>query len=203
MTSNERDAHVQGLRAQGLSQTAIARTLGISRRTVGRIIQRLDQGFAPETLILHPIAQRAGLPPLWAMPEPSREIGREPSDTPATPSSEPSQASGSPPSGEDRRHGAAAIGAEATAPPPTVETLPHIAQQLQDVATRISQVEAPQLHHAEARARHAEEALDQALQGVQNVRAEQWKMMRDVTQSVGELLQATGQLLQHLPKESR
>ena len=83
-----------------------------------------------------------------------------------------------------------------------MEALPHIVRQLHDVAMRIRQVEAPQLRDAEVRTRQAEEALPQALQALQGVRAEQWKMMRDVTQSVGELLQASGQLLQFLPGES-
>jgi transcriptional regulator with XRE-family HTH domain len=166
MNISEREERVRELRAQGLSQNAIARLSGIPRRTVQRIIQRLDQGSSP------------------------------------TPSSEPWHESGPPPMGEYRRQDAAEVGAETIAPPPRMEALPHIARQLHDAALRICQIEAQQLRDTEIRARQAEEALPQALQAFQAVRAEQWRVMRTVTQSVGELLQATGQLLQHLPEAS-
>jgi Homeodomain-like domain len=210
MNASEREMLVRELRAQGYSQNAIARISGISRRTVGRIIQRLDQsspsmparsGAGPQTLNLHSVGQRAGLP-LWAMPEPTSQVEPGLSATSATPSDEPSQLPGSPLSEEDQRQDAAASGAETTSVPPSVEALPPITQQLQNVAMKIGQIEAQQLQHVEARTRQAEEALDQALRGVQNVRAEQWKMLREVTQSVGELLQTTGQLLQQLPGKS-
>jgi len=101
-----------------------------------------------------------------------------------------------------QREDAAEVGAETTAPPARMEALPHIARQLYDAVLRISQVEAQQLRDVEVRMGQAEEALSQALQALQAVRAEQWKMMRNVAQSVGELLQASGQLLQLLLGES-
>jgi hypothetical protein len=213
MNASEREMLVQELRAQGHSQNAIARISGIPRRTVGRIIERLDRGSpstpvssqsAPQTLILHPIGQSAGRP-LSAMPEPASEVGRGLSAAPATSWDETNQRPGSPLSEEDQQLDAAAaagVRAETTSVPPSEEALPHLAQQLQNVAMRINQIEAQQLQHAEARTRQAEEALDQAVRGVQDVRAEHWKVMRDVTQSVGELLQTTGQLLQQLPGKS-
>jgi AraC-like DNA-binding protein len=118
------------------------------------------------------------------------------------PSSKPSKESGRPPMEERQGEDAAEVGAETTAPPARMEALPHIARQLYDVALRISQVEAQPLPDIEVRVCQAEEALPQALQALQAVRAEQWKTIRDVTQSVGELLQATGQLLQLLPPKT-
>ena len=47
MNAREHEQRVRELRAQGFSQTAIARRLGISRRTVQRIYQRLGQRFPP------------------------------------------------------------------------------------------------------------------------------------------------------------
>jgi len=41
-------------------------------------------------------------------------------------------------------------------------------------------------------------ALDQALRGVQDVRAEHWMMLREVIYSVDELSQTPGQFLQQL-----
>jgi AraC-like DNA-binding protein len=162
MNARERELRVRELRAQGLSQNAIARRLGISRRTVQRIYHRLGQGSP------------------W-------------------PSSEPSYESGRPTMEERRPENVVQVGGEATAPPPGVNALPHIARQLHDAALRINQVEPQQLHDAEIQARQAEEAL----QAVQAFRAEQWKMMRDVTQSVSEVLQATAQLLQRVPEARR
>ena len=51
---------------------------------------------------------------------------------------------------------------------------------------------------AEGRTCQAEEALDQALRGVQDVRAEHWMMLREVIYSVDELSQTPGQFLQQL-----
>jgi hypothetical protein len=89
-------------------------------------------------------------------------------------SGEPSQAPGAPLIGEARRRNAAETGAEGTGLPPRVEALPPILQQLQDVAMAISQIEAQQPQHAEARTRRAEEALGQAVWNVQEVMAEHW-----------------------------
>jgi transposase len=143
--ANERDMRVQELCAQGLSQNAIARTLKISRRTVQRIIQRLEQGL------------------------------RKPAEAGA---------------------------AEAAAPQLRMEGLPHSAQGLYDIVVRFGQVEAQRLRRAEVRTHQVEEALCPALQDFQEVRAEQSKMVREVRESVGELLQATGQLLRELPEET-
>jgi transposase len=162
MDATERDRRVQELRAQGLSQNAIARLLGISRRTVQRIYQRLSQGSLP-------------------------------------PSSEPFHASGRQIMEERRPQDAAQVGAETTAPPPGVDELPSIARQLHDAALKIRQVEPLQLRDAEIQARQAEEAL----QAIQAFWAKQWRVMRDVTQPVSEVLQATAQLLQRLPEGSR
>jgi hypothetical protein len=203
MNASEREMLVRELRTEGHSQSAIARIAGISRRTVGRIIERLDQsspsmparsGSGPQTLDLHSVGQAAGRS-FWAMPEPASEGEPGLSATPVTRSDEPTQLPDSPLSEGDQRQDAAASRAETTSVPPRVEALPPIAQRLQNVAMKLGQIEAQQLQHVEARTRQAEEALDQALRGVQHVRAEQWKMLRDVTQSVGELLQTTGQLL--------
>jgi Homeodomain-like domain len=112
MTANERATRVRGLYARGFSPSTIARTLGVSRRTVGRVIRQLDQGLpsapqraghTPEVLILLPTAQTADRPPIRGIPGPPSEVEREPSDTPATPSGEPPQAPASPPIGDDRR----------------------------------------------------------------------------------------------------
>ncbi len=146
-----------------------------------------------------PHGRQRGVGPVWGDAN-HRAIG--PGVSP-TPSIKPSHEPGRPPTRECRREDAAEVGVEITAPPLRVEALPQITRQLYDVAQRICQVEAQQLRDAEVRTHQAEEVLPQALQALQSVRAEQWKMMRDVTQSVGELLQATGQLLQLLPQESR
>jgi hypothetical protein len=209
MNAGERDLRVRELRAQGHSQNTIARRLGISRRTVQRIFQRLDQRSPPaprrlrktfESLILMPMGERTTLTP-QTQPRPSHEVGGEQSGTPTAPPGGSPQESGPPPIGEGRQGGAAEVAAEPTPMPPRGEALAPIARQLQEVAMRISRVEAQQPHQAQARTRQAEEALDSALREAQEVRAEQWKMMRDVIHSVGTLLQATEQLLQLLPGE--
>jgi hypothetical protein len=105
--------------------------------------------------------------------------------------------------GEERQQAdAAEVGAKTTAPPASVEALPHIARQLYNAALRIYQVDAQQLRDAEVRVRQAQEAVPQALQALQAVRAEQREMRRDVMQSLGELHQASEQLLQLLSGES-
>ena len=99
--------------------------------------------------------------------------------------------------------GAGAGAAGASAPPPVMEELPHSAEQLYEMAVRICQVEAQQLYQAEDRTRQAEAALHQALRTVQNARAGHWRMLHEVTQSLGALLQAAGRLLQALPGEDQ
>jgi hypothetical protein len=209
MDASKYEERVRTLHAEEVPQRAIARQLGISRRTVGRILQRLGSGSPPPVQpgatagarILHRVVQRADLPP-GGQPRPSSEVGLAPSDAPTIPSSEPPQESGRPLMEEGRQEDATDL-RPGTAPPPQVEALPHIARQLYDGVHRICQVEAQQLRDAEMRARQAEEALSQALQALQDVRAEQWKMMGNVTQPASELLQATVQLLQLLPGKSR
>jgi hypothetical protein len=211
LASTDHTMRVRELRTRGLSQRTIARELGISPRTVGRIIGRLDQespptpgrsGEDPPTLMRPPVRPRADLPP-GAHPRPSNEIEHRQSATPTTPSSEPPQEPGLPFIGEGRHEDPAEVGAETTAPPPRGEALPHFARQLYDFALRICQVEAQQLRDTEVRVCQAEEVLSQAMQAFHAVRAEPWKMMRVMTQSAGELLQATEQLLQLLSGEGR
>jgi hypothetical protein len=210
MDASKYEKRVRTLHAEEVSQRAIARQLGISRRTVGRILQRLGSGSPPPPVnpgdtvgarILHRVVQRADLPP-GGQPRPSSEVGLAPSDAPTIPSSEPPQESGRPPIEEGRQEDATDL-RPGTAPPLQVEALRHIARQLYDGVHRICQVEAQQLRDAEMRARQAGEALSQALQALQDVRAEQWKMIGNVTHPASELLQATVQLLQLLPGKSR
>jgi Homeodomain-like domain len=209
MDASKYEERVRTLHAEEISQRAIARQLGISRRTVGRILQRMGQGSPPppvnlgntaEARILHRVVQKADLPP-GGQPRPSSEIGRAPSDAPTTPSNHPPQESGRPPMAEDRQDDAADVSPEIAAPL-QVEALPHIARQLHDGVLRFCQFEAQQVRDVEMRARQAEEVQSRALQALQAVRAEQWKMKRDVTQSSSEILQTTGQLLQVLLRET-
>lgn len=183
MDASEREERVWALYAQACSQRAIAQQLGISRRTVGRILRRLGRGSPP------PPEETAG----------ARSV---PSAAPTTPVREGPQASGLPRLEETRPEGAAVVRPGTAAPPP-VESLPHIARQLYDGVHQICQVEAQQLREAERRACEAEEALSQALQALKDVRIEQWTMMRNVTQPASEMLQAAVQLLQLLPGQSR
>ena len=198
--------------AQGLSQNAIARTSGIPRRTVQRIIQRLDQRlasirsvrFAPTSNERSEYSFEQGANDLsGTMLGPTSEGRPGESGMAAALLNQTPQEPGHLPREEGRRQNAVAVGAEAAASQPPIEKLPPMAQQLYDMAMKIGQVEAQRLHRAEVRTRQVEEALRQALQNFQEVRSEQWKMMREVTQSIGELLQATGQLLQILPGENR
>jgi IS30 family transposase len=46
MTASNRERRIRALRAQEIPQREIARQLGISPRTVGRIVSRLDQAFS-------------------------------------------------------------------------------------------------------------------------------------------------------------
>jgi hypothetical protein len=82
-----------------------------------------------------------------------------------------------------------------------MEELPHSAKQLYEMAVRICQLEAQQLYQAQEQTRQAEVALHQALRGVQKARAGHWRLLLQVTQSIGELLQAAARLLQALPGE--
>lgn len=186
MDTNAREKRVWALHAQAYSQRAIAQQLGISRRTVGRFLQRLGRG--------------SPLPPV--QPEETAGERSVHSTAPTTPLSEWLQESGLPRMEEARPEDAAEVG-PGTAAPPQVESLPHIARQLYDGVHRICQVEAQQLHEAEMRAYQAEEALSRALRALKDVRTEQWTMMRNVTQPASEMLQAAVQLLQLLPGQRR
>jgi Homeodomain-like domain len=210
MDTRERERRVRELRAQGLSQNAIARTSGIPRRTVQRILQRLDQRLASMRSIRfaptsherseYALEQRAhDLSGTMLGPASEGRPGER--GMAATRLHQTPQEPGHLPGEEGRRQNAAAVEPEAATSQLPLAGLPPRAQQLYDMAMKIGQVEAQRLHRAEVQTRQVEEALRQALQNLQDVRVEQSTMMREVTQSVGELLQATGQLLQQLPGE--
>ena len=184
MDASEREERVWALYAQAYSQRAIAQQLGISRRTVGRILRRLGRGSPPPV----PSEETAGARSLQnaALTTPLSEVPQE-LRLPLLEEARPEDAA-------EVRPG--------TAAPPQLESLPHIARQLYDGVHRICQVEAQQLHDAEMRACQAEEALSRALQALKDVGTEQWKMIRNVTQPASEMLQAAVQLLQLLPGKS-
>jgi transcriptional regulator with XRE-family HTH domain len=206
MTSKDRERRIRALRAQEIPQREIARRLGISPRTVGRIVSRLDQvppsPSSPTAPAPGPSQQRVGAP-VDLMQEPSVEDVQGQTETPDTMSRATRQFPERLPVGPDPRLEADAGEADASAPQPLMEELPHSAKQLYEMAVRICQVEAQQLYQAQERTRQAEAALHQALRGVQKARAGHWRMLREVTQSIGELLQAAGRLLQALPGEDQ
>jgi hypothetical protein len=80
-----------------------------------------------------------------------------------------------------------------------MEGLSSGAQGLYDIVVRVGQVEAQWLSRTEVWTDQVEEALRQSLQNLQEVKAEQSKIIREVRESVGELLQTTGQLLRQPP----
>lgn len=204
MAANDREMRIRALRAQGLSQGAIARELEISRRTVGRIERRLAHAAHVPFSVTAPAAspdERGADPPFEFTQDLPAQEARGQAETPASlsratgPSAERCRIEADPP-GEA---GMEETGAAAEQPP--MEDLPSSAHQLYNMAVRISQVEMEQLYRAAERIRQAEVAHHQAWQDVQKARAEHWRMQRGVTQSIGELLQAAARVLQALPGE--
>jgi hypothetical protein len=127
MNASERERRVQDLLAQRLSQNAIARISGIPRRTVQRIIKRLDQRRAsipsvrfapnPDDRSAHRFEQRAD-DLRGTIPVPAAEGRREETGLAATPSNQPPQEPGHLLGEEGLREEAEAVGAEAAAPRP-------------------------------------------------------------------------------------
>jgi hypothetical protein len=103
MNAHERERHVQELLAQKLSQKAIPRISGIPRRTMQRIIKRLEQRDAsrlwvrvvphPPDRSAHRFDQRAN-DLQGTMREPAAEKRREETDVPVTPPNQSLQGPG-------------------------------------------------------------------------------------------------------------
>jgi transcriptional regulator with XRE-family HTH domain len=206
MASNNREMRIRALRAQGVPQREIARQLGISPRTVGRIESRLHQASpspSPPTAPAPGPSEQSVGSPLERTPELPTEDVQGHAKTPDPMSRATRQFPERSPMGPDPRPAAGDGEADASALQPLMEELPHSAKQLYEISLRICQLEAQQLYQAQEQTRQAEAALHQALRGVQKARAGHWRLLREMTQSIGELLQAAGRLPQALPGEDQ
>jgi hypothetical protein len=177
------------LHTQGLSQSAIARTMAMPRTTVRDALRRLAE---------HPPATTG---PADVLVDPVRkpEVG---ADAHARAPAEPSH----PPRLADPRLAAEARDPERAGQPPPVQELQQLVGQLHSVLGTMRQLEERKMQHLEAQIQQAEEhtrqaaaALSQALQQFQDAAVAQRQLVNEITAATRQLLQTITQLLQAWP----